>query len=149
MSVVLSHSAGFGGSGGGGPGDLRATLDPSYPARRGVNCCWSFAAALGNGDGARLPFPLIMFGEWFRWSWSSKDGFSPFMVNLETRASSACVSWMYSAGGLGIRGGGVCAGGAGDPPTRPGALEKGGGETLALACRPFNGLRVLPFMRSG
>jgi hypothetical protein len=37
----------------------------------------------------------------------SKGGVIPCCTYRETRASSSCVSWMYSAGGRGARGGGM------------------------------------------
>ena len=86
-------SAGLGGKGGGGPG-----VFGSKPPVKGVNGATSSPWFV---DDLRASDTVVGSGS------SSTEGTVFVVTNRETRASSSCVSWMYSAGGRGISGGGA------------------------------------------
>lgn len=112
FSIYISNqsSAGFGGSGGGGPGSVSPGVC-SKVAENGEKGRTSSGGAtdedadvgryIGVGASAGLMFRLVLR------EITSSGGSTPFIANCDTRASSSCVSWMYSTGGRGMSGGGL------------------------------------------
>lgn len=109
--VPIYSPAGLEGSGGGGPGSFIAFSKEELNGVKGRVSIMMLPLApptpftpftLGTGVEENGGIEdVILDGGW------SRRGSMPFTAIRDTRASSSCVSWIYSAGGRGINGGGA------------------------------------------